>query len=225
MPAYTPNVPQANQTISSTQPQINNNFLQIPVWTNVDHVGISGAGGDEGKHNKVSFVNQVATTPTFTPSIVPSGLGTLGLYAKDYTVNGTTTTQLFANIVRKDATFTSSQIPFTASLLSRIQTPTSTSDGWTYLPSGILLKWGTSIINLNNFKYKPVNTNSGNNGPNFTQILNVQLTLKTSSRSVSYNNVIAVTDITAAGFEIVRMDNGEDDKSTTVNAYWLCIGY
>ena len=156
---------------------------------------------------------------------MPSGLGTLGLYAKNYPVNGTTTTQLFAHIVRKDANFTSAQIPFTASLLSRIQSPSSTSLGWTYLPSGILLKWGTSEINTAGITYRNINTSSANNGPNFTQILNVQLTLKTSANTVFYNNVIAVTGITGTQFEISRMDGGTNDISTTVTAYWLCIGY
>lgn len=156
---------------------------------------------------------------------MPSGLGTLGLYARNYTVNGTTTTQLFAHIVRKDANFTSAQIPFTASVLTRIQAPSSTSLGWTYLPSGILLKWGTSDINQPGISYRAINTSSGNNGPNFTQILNVQLTLKTSNNTVHYNNVIAVTGITGTSFEISRMDNGVNDLSATVEAYWLCIGY
>ena len=219
------NVPAANLTISSTTAPIQGNVQAIQTWTAVDHIVIDGAGGNEGKHAKVSFIDQLAVTPVFTPSIVPSGLGTLGLYAKNYTVNGTTTTQLFAHIVRKDANFTSAQIPFTASLLSRIQSPSSTSLGWTYLPSGILLKWGTSEINTAGITYRNINTSSANNGPNFTQILNVQLTLKTSANTVFYNNVIAVTGITGTQFEISRMDGGTNDISTTVTAYWLCIGY
>lgn len=217
--------PQPNFTISSTTLGIQGNFQAIQTWTAVDHIQIDGAGGNEGKHAKVSFIDQVAVTPAFAPSIVPSGLGTLGLYAKNYTFDGITTTQLFAHIVRKSATYTSAQIPFTASVLTRIQSPSSTDLGWTYLPSGLLLKWGTADINTAGFTYKGVNTSSGNNGPNFTQILNVQLTLKTSGPTVFYNNVIAVTDITGTSFKISRMDGGTNNLSATVQAYWLCIGY
>lgn len=223
--------PLAAQSISSTTVPIQQNFVAIQTWTAVDHEVINGAGGTEGMHARVSFVNQGGTTPTFTPTIVPSGQGTLGLYAKDNVDDGNTTTQLFAHIVRKGAgaNYAAREIPFTASVLANVESPT-TSRGWTYLPSGLLMKWGTSNINTTGFNRQSVNVNSGSpaaRGPNMTNILSVQLTLKITPNTTIYNQVISAF-IGAAptnSFDIVRMDNGTNDLSATVQAMWLCIGY
>lgn len=53
---YTPNVPQANQTISGTQQPILNNFGYINTTLQVEHVFNGNASGQaDGTHNKVSM--------------------------------------------------------------------------------------------------------------------------------------------------------------------------
>jgi len=143
MPAYTPNVPLSNQTIPSTQPQINNNFLQIPVWTNVDHVQISGAGGNEGKHNKVSLVQQTYVPGgNFTPAIdLTTGVGTVGIYAAQNTTNNGPS-RMWAVIPRKTSgAWEIANIPFTLSALTTTA-GASDQDNWTYLPSGMIIQNG-----------------------------------------------------------------------------------
>ena len=149
MPAYTPNVPQAAQTIASSQNQILQNFIQIQTWTNVDHVQISGAGGNEGKHAKVSLIEQpYVAGGNFTPAIdAATGVGTLGIYAARNTSNAGPS-RMWAVIPRKTSTtptYTAANIPFTLSSLTD-NVGASDQDNWTYLPSGMIIQNGAFVL-------------------------------------------------------------------------------
>ena len=148
MPAYTPDVPQPQQAISFTQPLILQNFQQLQVWTNVDHVQISGAGGDEGKHAKVSLIQQTYVAGgNFTPSINPAnGRGTLGIYAALNAANDPNSqSRMWAVIPIKTAnpsTWGTLNVPFTESQL--LNNPgINGQTGYTYLPSGILIQYSS----------------------------------------------------------------------------------
>jgi hypothetical protein len=238
-------IPQPAQAISATTGDIQGNFLAVQTWTNVDHVQIDGLLGAEGKHNKVTLMNQ-AVVPPFTPNIAPAtGVSALGLYALAGPLPAgsnpaNTTTQLYAHVVRKGAgvNYTTSEIPFSYSVLTQQQTPSNTAFGYTYLPSGIIMKWGRSPANairpvapFDNLSYVVVDANFAGTGPTFTKILSVQLTPKAADFIVyvdnpnTYNNVISVTNITNTTFTIQRNDGGTNSISATVQVYWLCIGY
>lgn len=111
--SYTSNVPQGNQSISQTQPIINANFQALTSFGN----------------GYAEISNQVAT-PSF------SG-GNDGLY----TLNNTDTS-LNEMYIHKQTFAGTSEIPFTASILSQAA-PVMAADGWTYLPSGIIMRWDT----------------------------------------------------------------------------------
>lgn len=232
-------IPQPAQTISETTTPIQDNFLAVQVWTNVDHVQIDGILlGNQGKHNKVTLMNQAAAPP-FTPVVVPAtGVSALGLYALAGNLpigTANTTTQLYAHVVRKDAgvNYTTSEVPFSYSVLTRVQAPTyvfaQSNFGYTYLPSGILMKWGTSPASdvVAPASFIVVNANIAAAGPAFTQILSVQITSVQSALGTLYNNVIAVTAITATTFTIQRQDGTSPNAFAPVNTRvnWLCIGY
>lgn len=237
---WTPSTPQPQDTISSTTGLISGNFTAINYWTGVDHTIIDAAGLDEGKHNKVTLMSQAAAPP-FTPNITPAtGVSALGLYAKEgalpaITLPLNTTTQLYAHVVRKDAgiNYTTSEVPFSYSILTQVQTPDNTfatSDtGYTYLPSGILMKWGVS--NVNNqppFPNPPVNfkiVSTNGAGPNFTKILTVQLTNRQSASGIFYNNVVSLSNIGNTTFTVQIQNNISSDISATTRVSWLCIGY
>lgn len=243
MPWY--NTPQTTDSISATTAPIRNNFLAVEGWTLVDHVVITGGGPDEGKHNKVTLMNQAAA-PVFMPNIdVATGVSALGLYALAGPLPAgsnpaNATTQLYAHVVRKDVgvNYTTSEIPFSYSVLTQEQTPSNTGFGYTYLPSGIIMKWGRSPANAirpvapgDNLGYVVVNANFPGTGPAFTKILSVQLTPKAADFTVyvdppiAYNNVISVTNITNTTFTIQRNDGGTNSIPNIVQVYWLCIGY
>lgn len=129
-------VPQAAQTLAQTQNPIRQNFLTINNAFQIDHVAyVNAADINNGKHNKVTLPVQAA---------VPAFIGVEdGLYNKvpaaPFPLTGIS--ELFIHKQRNQAPG-NVDIPFTASILSTA-TPAVNSNGWTYLPSGLLLKWGT----------------------------------------------------------------------------------
>jgi len=146
---WTPNTPQANETISFTTTPIRNNFLAIQAWTAVDHVQIDGGGLNEGKHNKVTLMNQAYVAGgNFAPAInLVTGIGSIGIYAAQSTTN-TGPSRMWAVIPRKTGPgWEITNIPFTESTLL-FTNPASTSNGYTWLPSGILIQYGAMIVDL-----------------------------------------------------------------------------
>lgn len=123
--AYNNAIPQASDKPSASQPQILANFAAIKTLIDIDHVTFDVAG--QGKHNKISMPVQTAT-----PAIVA---GENCIYNKAYA-----TTAKNTSYIRNQTFSGNSDIPFTASNLST-GNPVDGADGWTYLPSGILLKW------------------------------------------------------------------------------------
>ena len=188
---YSNNVPQAAQTIASSQNQILQNFITIQQWTNVDHVEITGAGGNEGKHAKVSLIQQpYVAGGNFTPAINPAtGVGTVGIYAaQDATNNGPS--RMWAVMPRKTGgVWTTANIPFTLSALTTT-TGASDQDNWTYLPSGIIIQNGTSVQGVDN---------SGNTGGPFTVTFPIPFPNKVLT--------IIMSPFVGAGFSAVAYPN------------------
>ena len=117
---YTPNIPQPTDLPSQSQGQILQNFQAINTAFGINHVGFNTA--DEGKHAEITFpVGPLGGQP-FTYLAGEIGLQSLN--------------QLPTSI--PDIWMTrglGTAIPITGRL------PATT--GWTYLPSGLLIKWGT----------------------------------------------------------------------------------
>ncbi len=199
---YQNNIPKSTDQLSQSQSDILNNFATLDTWVNVDHGGLNAAAGLQGTHFKVSMPVQGAAPVFPTPG----------------TTTGFFTINSGALITNKSETYVHKQrqgvangvdIPMTASILSNNAGPGSIA-GWTYLPSGILLKWGTASGitaaggNIN------VNT-GGDLGPNFNAILNVQCT--------PANLIGATVFVTWAGPNInIR-------SSVTQNIAFFIVGY
>jgi hypothetical protein len=120
MPYY-PNVPAPTQRINDSQPQIQQNFQAIQTGFSVDHVPFGTVGVTEGKHNKVTLRNLAA--PAFAA-------GEVGLYN-----NGI---ELY---VKKAAGV---GVPMTRKVF------TVGTNGYTYLPSGLVMKFGVTQSILSN---------------------------------------------------------------------------
>ncbi len=116
--AYKNNIPQSTDALSQSQSDLLNNFAAIQTLIDVNHVDFASA--DQGKHKFVTFPVQTVT-PTFNA-------GEIGLYNKLSAVTGVN--ELF--IVNSAGT----TAPLTASQQA------AHANGWTYLPSGVLMKWG-----------------------------------------------------------------------------------
>ena len=136
--AYQNNIPQPTHRKSKSQGDILGNFAALNSWGN-------GYG---------EF-----TTQTVVPSFP---VGDDGLYTKLFST--TNTKELF---VHKQVLVGTKEIPLTSSILSTT-TPASSLNGWTYLPSGIILRWQSITGNG-----LTTATLSGATTPAFTQIFTI----------------------------------------------------
>src|SRR5271156_6351075 len=131
---YQNNIPQPTDLLSKSQGDLLNNFAALKTLIDVNHVDFNSA--DQGKHMWVTLPSQGATPPAgsgFAPT-------ELGLYNAVYTT--TTQQELFIN---KTNQATVVQVPLSASTLSTNSAPAQGTQGWSYLPSGIIIKWGNTM--------------------------------------------------------------------------------
>lgn len=119
---YDESIPQPTDTLQQSQPQLLANFAAIKTLIDVNHGTFAAA--TEGKHLKLEMPD-LGATPTFTGTDV-------GMYGTTYSVTG-------ANEIYAHHSHTAADVPFTAW--------GGSNTGWTWLPSGLLLKWGTGSGN------------------------------------------------------------------------------
>lgn len=118
---YNNNIPQPTDLLSTSQPQLLTNFASIQTAFSVNHIPIDDGSGDQGKHRFVNMPVQVGTPATALTE------GTL------YTRNSAATGRLECWFVRGSG----GDVPFTEGQ--------SIANGWSRLPSGIILKWGSVV--------------------------------------------------------------------------------
>lgn len=209
--AFNPNIPQSTDLLSQSQSDLLNNFQAIQTLVDVNHVDFASA--DQGKHKWVTFPSQGATPPA------GSGFaGTeLGLYNAVYAT--TTKQELFVN---KTNQATVVQVPLTASLLSTNSAPPSNNGMWTYLPSGMIFKSGST-----QGTFSGIVTVTPTGGPAFTQILSVIVSPFNSSSTDDLNFAVRLIDINSATtFRVYfssRTSSGAASGQTGLQ--FLAIGY
>ena len=156
-------IPMTSQSLDQTQNPILTNFTVIDTAFSVDHAPYNSA--NEGWHNQVTLPQQVmAPVPSANNNIIYSLIPTVSPQ--------TTINEVF---IHKQIQGGTADIPFTASILSTNASPGNTSDGWTYLPSGILLKWGSVTGSFPNQVWQQILYPTAPNIPAFTQVFNVTL--------------------------------------------------
>lgn len=127
--SYNPNIPQPSDIPSQSQAQFLVNFQQLNTIFDVDHVPYNDADtADRGKHDKSTYVEQ-GSDPT-------TAANELALYSKD---DGSGNTRLF---LRQESAGTVIQISGA--------NPSASANGTTFLPGGLILKWGTKANPINN---------------------------------------------------------------------------
>lgn len=208
--AYQANIPQPNNLLSQSQDDILNNFQAIQTLIGVNHVNFNDA--DQGKHKWITFPQQGATPPGgsgFNP-------GELGMYNAIYSVS--TQNELFIN---KTNQATVVQIPSTASILSVNSAPASISAGYSYLPSGIILRWG-SVTGATGSNTQTLGSNP-NAGPALTQILSVQLT-PYSSAGGDVDFAVRLVSASVSSFTVF-VSNRTTTGAATGGYTFLVMGY
>ena len=203
------NVPLPGQTLLATRDAIDQNFVgYIDPEFAVDHQAFNTPNA--GKHNTVTFPVQGAA-PVFLA-------GELGLFSL---LNATTAhNELYIN---KTNQVTVVQIPLTSSILSTNSAPGVRSAGWTYLPSGILMKWGNQ--NGNGTTNIQVNGIAGQ--PDFSGVVQVFLTPEASTAG-DVNNFVSLKgnwNIPVNNFFQVFCSHRVTTGASPCGVSWLAIGY
>jgi hypothetical protein len=208
IPAYQI-IPNVSDIPSQSQSAIQSNFTAIQGLVDVDHVDFSD-GVNYGKHNKVTFPVQ-GTAPTFAA-------GEVGLY--NLLPISSPITGVDELYINKQNSAAAVQIPMTASILSTNSSPAAGSGGWTYLPSGILLKWATvSGISVN--ATGSISFSTSSSMPVFNGLINVICTQYFASTPTAGAVSVATGNYSATKFYIYPTSSG----SGTISVAFLAIGY
>lgn len=191
---YNATIPQSTDLISSSQPQILENFTQLNTQFSVDHTALT-AVSNNGDHIQLTFPSaQTTKTATGTISYVyPKSDGTnVELYQSTYNI---------ASAASLETKITSSGLPIWKGGTvggSGVVTSSVTSGGYLNLPNGLQFRWGTGTVTSSGSA--AAFTFLARSGAAFsTACFNVQITAQASSNSI--NAIVDLTTIpTASGF-------------------------
>jgi hypothetical protein len=155
-------VPQPGQTLGGTQNPIRQNFLTIEDAFIVDHVDYGASL--QGEHLKVTFTTQPDNPlPTIASNqfVMYNTTPTIA----DNAAYPVTLTSNELCILRQS---TGNSIPITASV-------GNATAGWSYLPSGILMKWGTITGSYANGTWQQFTLPTGAGIPVFNNVFTINL--------------------------------------------------
>lgn len=177
---YFPNIPLATDQIAQSQPQILNNFGSIMSIIDVNHGDF--ATNVAGQHTYVQMTKQ-----TMVPVSNP---GDVGLYNFP---DSTPTNQIW---VRNSDGNLAHDVPMTKASLA--------NPGYTYLPSRIILQWGTVTANTNPFG--PINFPI----PFPNAVLSINCSMNTPSSTADPNTFVYVVI-------------APDAKAPTTTQFWVSL--
>jgi hypothetical protein len=217
--SYIYNIPQPTDKLSISQGQILGNFTVLGAIAGNGTASSSSINDNPGQSgfNWIYFANQTSIPPV--GSLFTSG--SVALYSAPDTFS--TQNELYVNKLNKSGIV---QVPLSASILGAVATPGSGSQGWTYLPSGVMIMWGT---------FASGSTSTGNflvpvpaGFPYFSQIFNVQLSATTNSGMASDPNVAFYlqTYVTTSAnlFQFYQVPRSGAMSLAYSNLSWVIIG-
>ncbi len=195
---YNPNIPQPPHIMSDSQDDILNNFIQLNTAFSINHTAYNTV--DQGKHKQVTLPEN--TTPT------PTAANEANIYSDLNALTGET--ELWWQRENNGE-----RISFTA--MSAI------ANGWCYLPSGLLLQWGTDTkTGSNQLVTLPVA-----NPPLVLNALYVGLTATgigvTGTNMTTYVN--GSYDILAGPPQTFRVNCFNEDAPAAVTFQYFIVGF
>ena len=107
-------------------------------------------------------------------------------------------------------------LPVTGSIVSTTAVPTSGMNGWTFIPSGLILKWGS--MNVGATSLQTIIFPTGANIPAFTYCFNVSVTGFASDGTATYASLASFTNLQ---FQASLSTLG----SGTNSIYYIAIGF
>ena len=195
--AYNQNIPQATDTISSSQAEILANFQALKTLIDINH-GTFGAA-DEGKHKYVTMPEQ-SSAPT-------TAADEMALYTK--AVSGVT--QMF---LRNEGSGT--EVDFTSATKSN-------SNGTLTLPCGIILKWGRATTNASGLS--TVNFTTAFPTAVLTAYASTAVVGGSNTNSSSYDVDVRIYNYTTSLLSAVTYSNNTARTRLAYTYTWFAIGY
>lgn len=207
--AFLPAIPQPGDQLSVSQANILNNFGILGAIAGNGNPSSGSINATSG-FNWIYLPNQGANPPS--GSAFPAF--EIGMYS--FLNPRTNQYELYINKTNASGVV---RVPSTASVLGVTAAPALASSGWTYLPSGLLLKWGTKASPIGATP-STVTFAAGATIPAFTGIISVIIS-GNDSAATPFNNVVSTKNITTTTFQIVT--TGAFPAGYSVN--YLAIGY
>lgn len=208
--AYDSEIPQSTDQLSVSQGDILANFQALGAIAGNSNAASASLSATSG-FNWIYLASQGATPPpgaSFPASEI-------GLYSA--VSPSTSKRELYINRTHQATVV---QIPMTASSLSITSAPALNTGGWSYLPSGLLMKFGNGSANGNTaFTFAALNPGA----PGFTQVLSIIL-CTAYSNAADGDGFVRLSSYTNTGF------NAFGSARTTVTTkavlfQYLAIGY
>lgn len=209
MPVYNPNIPTGTIPLNQDYLNLQNNFNQANIAFGGDHVPFTDTSGlpptgITGMHTPIHMV-PISTSTTNPPN--------------NYPPNGYTAVTGYGqliNAVCNDGYSTDNTLFFLTGKnrlqqLTRNLTPQAVTNGYTFIPGGLILQWGTASITGS----KTVSFNAATS----INILNMQTTFIGSSSSSNTLSIVSVTPGSPGSFTW----NFTGSTSYT-QFYWVAIG-
>jgi hypothetical protein len=100
-----------------------------------------------------------------------------------------------------------------------------TTDGYTYLPNGILMQWGRFAVESTNFTESNYNITFFIPFPNACLSVTPSIYTGTWTNLPGLNNAPQVSNITSTGFTIYNQCHDTVDGTGTMYFIWQAIGH
>jgi hypothetical protein len=217
--AFLPLIPQATDKISISQGNILNDFTILGAIAGNGNPASASINNNSG-FNWIFLPSQGSAPGNTPPPAAAFPAGTIGIYSAINPVTGLN--DIYVNKTNNTPPSTAVvQVPITGSILSTFGNITpSNAPGWTYLPSGILLKWASSMSATGELT---VSFPTGSNIPAFTTCFAVILTVASGVPGDTNTAIrlISQTPTTFTVFGSPRTSTG----TALVGYNYLAIGF
>jgi hypothetical protein len=207
MPTYNPLVPTGSVPLNLDYANLQGNFAVINTDYGIDHVPLTDTSGSQGFHNVIhsvpfSTAGVAPASATNYPVLAPAAISGIG--------------EIFTAVVN-DGFTTDTALYFQTGRgrimqLTSNKTPSAASNGYTFLPGGIFLQWGSVSSTSSSSIPVTFNVTFPNN------IYNIQLTAKKSGSVDTVAYYVQNSSITTAGFTII------DNSDHTFGYFWTAVG-
>lgn len=195
---YLPLKPASGDNLSDSQGDIQQNFQTANTVMDINHYPFDNATTSKGKHKYVQFPVDINPS-TAVPPVVVTGSTELLLY------NGLSGTYNLYFIPPSTA------IPGGGIQLTRNEAPVAAGTGFSWMPGGILIQWGTAT---------KVTDGAVSFSPSFSAVpYSVQITVFEPNNN---RHFVSVKTTSISGFTVSSRDSSGADESNTF--FWIAIG-